>query len=104
MHSSTSIQMTTLRSIGNIVTGNDLWTQVIASGTLLALLSLLSFPKEGIRKEACWMVSKITARSPPQIQVAIDANIISPVINPNPTSSDLHEPVQIRFLISQGCF
>lgn len=45
-----------LRSIGNIVTGDDLQTQVvIASG---ALPPLLSSPKPGIRKEACWTISR----------------------------------------------
>ena len=54
MHSSTSMQTPALRSVGNIVTGDDLQTQVvIASGALPALLSLLSSPKDGIRKEAC---------------------------------------------------
>ncbi|KAG1763767.1 armadillo-type protein, partial [Suillus occidentalis] len=49
MHSSTSVQTPTLRSISNIVTGDDLQTQVvITSGALPALLSLLSSPKEGI--------------------------------------------------------
>ncbi|KAG1862653.1 ARM repeat-containing protein [Suillus subluteus] len=69
MHSSTSVQTPALHSIGNIVTGDDLQTQVvIASGALPALLSLLSSPKEGIRKEACWTISNITTGSPPQIQ------------------------------------
>lgn len=54
---------------------------VLASGALPALLSLLSSPKEGIRKEACWTVSNITAGSPQQIQAVIDANIIPPLIN-----------------------
>jgi len=121
MHSSTAVQTPALRSIGNIVTGDDLQTQVvIASGALAALLSLLSSPKEGIRKEACWTISNITAGSPPQIQAVIDANIIPPLINilqnadfktrkeacwaiSNATSGGLHEPSQIRYLVSQGC-
>ncbi|KAG8219728.1 armadillo-type protein, partial [Butyriboletus roseoflavus] len=121
MHSSTAVQTPALRSIGNIVTGDDLQTQVvIASGALPALLSLLSSPKEGIRKEACWTISNITAGSPPQIQAVIDANIIPPLINilqnadfktrkeacwaiSNATSGGLHEPSQIRYLVSQGC-
>lgn len=121
MHSSTSVQTPALRSVGNIVTGDDLQTQVvIASGALPALLSLLSSSKEGIRKEACWTISNITAGSPPQIQAIIDANIIPPLINilqtadfktkkeacwaiSNATSGGLQEPAQIRYLVSQGC-
>jgi len=93
---------------------------VIASGALPALLSLLSSPKDGIRKEACWTISNITAGSPPQIQNVIDANIIPPLINilqnadfktrkeacwaiSNATSGGLQEPSQIRYLVSQGC-
>ncbi|KAG5221619.1 Importin [Salix suchowensis] len=105
----------------NIVTGDDLQTQVvIASGALPALLSLLSSPKDGIRKEACWTISNVTAGSPPQIQAVIDANIIPPLINilqnadfktrkeacwaiSNATSGGLQEPSQIRYLVTQGC-
>jgi len=121
LHSSTSVQTPALRSVGNIVTGDDLQTQVvIASGALPALLSLLSSPKDGIRKEACWTISNITAGSPPQIQAVIEANIIPPLINilqnadfktkkeacwaiSNATSGGLQEPAQIRYLVSQGC-
>lgn len=121
MHNSTSVQTPALRSVGNIVTGDDLQTQVvIASGALPALLSLLSSPKDGIRKEACWTISNITAGSPPQIQAVVDANIIPPLINilqvadfktrkeacwaiSNATSGGLQEPSQIRYLVSQGC-
>jgi importin subunit alpha-1 len=120
MHPSSSVKTPALRSIGNIVTGDDLQTQVvIASGALPALRSLLSSPKEGIRKEACWSISNITAGSPPQIQSIIDANIIPPLIEvlrngdfrsrkeacwalSNATSGGLQEPAQIRFMVSQG--
>lgn len=93
---------------------------VLASGALPALLSLLCSPKEGIRKEACWTISNITAGSPQQIQAVIDANIVPPLINilqnadfktkkeacwamSNATSGGLQEPSQIRYLVSQGC-
>lgn len=120
-HSSTAVQTPALRSVGNIVTGDDLQTQVvIASGALPALLSLLSSPKDGIRKEACWTISNITAGSPLQIQAVIEANIIPPLINilgnadfktkkeaawaiSNATSGGLQEPNQIRYLVTQGC-
>lgn len=121
MHPSTSVQTPALRSVGNIVTGDDLQTQVvITSGSLPALLSLLSSPKDGIRKEACWTISNITAGSPQQIQAVIEANIVPPLINilqnadfktkkeacwaiSNATSGGLQEPSQIRYLVSQGC-
>lgn len=120
-HSSSAVQTPALRSVGNIVTGDDLQTQVvISSGALGALLSLLSSPKEAIRKEACWTISNITAGSPQQIQAVLDSNIIPPLINvlqngdfrtkkeacwalSNATSGGLAEPNQIRYLVQQGC-
>ena len=121
MHSSTSVQTPALRSVGNIVTGDDVQTQVIINcGALPALLSLLSSPKDGIRKEACWTISNITAGNSTQIQAVIDANIIPPLINllshgdfktrkeacwavSNATSGGLQKPEQIRYLVNQGC-
>ena len=121
MRPSTSVQTPALRSVGNIVTGDDLQTQaVVTSGALPALLSLLSSPKERIRKEACWTISNITAGLPRQIQAVIDANLIPPLINilsnsdsktrkeacwaiSNATRCRLREPTQIRYLVNQGC-
>jgi importin subunit alpha-6/7 len=47
---------------------------------LPCLLALLGSPKKGIRKEACWTISNITAGNKSQIQAVIDANIIPPLI------------------------
>lgn len=121
MHASTSVQTPALRSVGNIVTGDDVQTQVIINcGALPALLSLLSSTKDGIRKEACWTISNITAGNSTQIQAVVDANIIPPLIHllsngdfktrkeacwaiSNATSGGLQKPDQIRYLVSQGC-
>ncbi|KAJ5656652.1 Karyopherin alpha subunit [Penicillium longicatenatum] len=121
MHASTSVQTPALRSVGNIVTGDDVQTQVIINcGSLPALLSLLSSTKDGIRKEACWTISNVTAGNSSQIQSVIDAGIIAPLINllangdfktrkeacwaiSNATSGGLQKPDQIRYLVSQGC-
>lgn len=84
---------------------------------LPCLLSLLSNPKKGIRKESCWTISNITAGSPDQIQHIIEANLIPPLIHiikteefdiqkeaawaiSNATSGGRDE--QIRFMVSQG--
>ncbi|ANB11341.1 karyopherin alpha [Sugiyamaella lignohabitans] len=117
----TAVQTPALRSIGNIVTGDDVQTQVVINaGGLPALLQLLSSPKESIRKEACWTLSNITAGNSDQIQAVIDANLIPPLINllstadfktrkeacwaiSNATSGGLTRPEQIRYLVSQGC-
>lgn len=121
MHQMPSVQTPALRSIGNIVTGDDVQTQVVInSGALPALLHLLSSPKDNIRKEGCWTISNITAGTCVQIQYVIDANIIPPLINilqnadfktkkeacwalSNATSGGLNKPDQIRYLVSQGC-
>ena len=52
-----------LRTVGNIVIGDDLQTQVIINcGALSCLLHLLkTSQKKSIKKEACWTISNITA-------------------------------------------
>ena len=121
MHASTSVQTPALRSVGNIVTGDDVQTQVIINcGALPALLHLLGSNKDGIRKEACWTISNVTAGNSTQIQAVIDASIIPPLIHllsngdfktrkeacwaiSNATSGGLQKPDQIRYLVAQGC-
>ena len=64
------VQTPALRSVGNIVTGDDIQTQVIINcDALVALLNLLGSSKETIRKEACWTISNVTAGNAAQIQV-----------------------------------
>lgn len=118
-HPSPAVQTPALRTVGNIVTGDDLQTQVIINYNALTwLLGLLGSQKKGIRKEACWTISNITAGNKDQIQAVIDANIIPPLINllgnaefeirkeaawaiSNATSGGKSE--QIKYLVQQGC-
>ena len=61
-HASPKVQTPALRAVGNLVTGDDLQTQVVLNfGVLPKLLALLSSPRRAIRKEACWTTSNITA-------------------------------------------
>lgn len=77
-HQSLNVQTPALRTVGNIVTGDDMQTQVaINCGVLSALLSLLSSPKDSIRKEACWTISNITAGTTSQIQVRLSSNLLN---------------------------
>lgn len=83
LHGSPSVLVPALRTVGNIVTGDDAQTQVVINaGALPCLLNLLrSSPKKSIRKEACWTVSNITAGTREQIQAVIDAGILQPLVN-----------------------
>lgn len=65
-----------LRSVGNLVTGNDLQTDaVIAVGGLQRMAALLQHPKASIVKEAAWTVSNITAGNTQQVQAVLDTDI-----------------------------
>ncbi|KAL1312926.1 hypothetical protein HN51_039503 [Arachis hypogaea] len=120
LHPSPTVLIPALRTVGNIVTGDDAQTQfVIDKGVLPCLHQLLSQNnKKNIRKEACWTISNITAGNRIQIQAVIEANVIPPLVNllqnaefeikkeaawaiSNATSGGSHE--QIQFLASQGC-
>ncbi len=69
-HTNQSVVSAALRAVGNIVTGDDIQTQVILNCSALpCLLHLLGSIKETIRKEACWTISNITAGNRAQIQV-----------------------------------
>lgn len=65
-----------LRSVGNLVTGNDAQTdEVIAAGGLQRIAMLLQHPKQSIVKEAAWTVSNVTAGNSTQVQYVLDSNI-----------------------------
>ncbi|KAI4349915.1 hypothetical protein L6164_010457 [Bauhinia variegata] len=120
LHPSPSVLIPALRTVGNIVTGDDMQTQVIINHQALpCLLSLLTNNfKKSVKKEACWTISNITAGNKQQIQAVIEANIIGPLVLllqnaefdikkeaawaiSNSTSGGSHE--QIKYLVSQGC-
>ncbi|KVH88009.1 Armadillo [Cynara cardunculus var. scolymus] len=119
-HPSPSVLIPALRTVGNIVTGDDMQTQYIINHQALpCLLNLLSNNhKKSIKKEACWTISNITAGNKEQIQTVIEANIIGPLVHllqnaefdikkeaawaiSNATSGGSHD--QIKYLVSQGC-
>ncbi|KAH0914894.1 hypothetical protein HID58_029340 [Brassica napus] len=118
-HPSPSVLIPALRTIGNIVTGDDAQTQcVISHGALLSLLSLLTHNhKKSIKKEACWTISNITAGNRDQIQAVCEAGLIFPLVNllqnaefdikkeaawavSNATSGG--SPDQIKYMVDQG--
>ncbi|KAJ6973909.1 importin subunit alpha-1-like isoform X1 [Populus alba x Populus x berolinensis] len=123
LHPSPSVLIPALRTVGNIVTGDDMQTQCIINHQALpCLLNLLANNyKKSIKKEACWTISNITAGNKEQIQAVIEANIISPLVhllqNAELTSRKrqhgqfqmLHLVVPMnksskkQYLVSQGC-
>ncbi|XP_010268071.1 PREDICTED: importin subunit alpha-1-like [Nelumbo nucifera] len=120
LHPSPSVLIPALRTVGNIVTGDDIQTQYIINHQALpCLLNLLNHNhKKSIKKEACWTISNITAGNKDQIQAVIDAQIIGPLVQllhtaefdikkeaawaiSNATSGGSHD--QIKYLVNQGC-
>lgn len=109
-----------LRTVGNIVTGDDVQTQLILDHQALPRLFnlLTTTQKKSIKKEACWTISNITAGTQEQIQAVINENIMGPLVHllqaaefdirkesawaiSNATSGGTHD--QIKYLVSQGC-
>jgi len=120
MHTSASVQTPALRTVGNIVTGDDHQTQAIINASALPCIHKLleCSTKRGIRKEACWAISNITAGNRDQIQNVITADLIPPLVAllsnsefeirkeaawaiSNATSGGSVE--QIAYLVGQGC-
>jgi len=120
LHNAPAVLIPALRTVGNIVTGDDFQTQVIINCSALpCLLNLLNNNhRKSIKKEACWTISNITAGNKDQIQSIIDSNIIPPLIHllgqaefdikkeaawaiSNATSGGTH--AQIKYLVSHGC-
>eukprot|EP00744_Colponema_vietnamica_P000453 GILI01000820.1.p1 GENE.GILI01000820.1~~GILI01000820.1.p1 ORF type:complete len:534 (+),score=176.17 GILI01000820.1:195-1604(+) len=118
-HKSYYVQTPALRTVGNIVTGDDAQTQVIINAQALQKLgALLQSSKRGIRKEACWTISNITAGHANQIQAVINAGLIPHMVEllanaeyeirkeavwaiSNATSA--RQPHQIEHLVQCGC-
>ncbi|KAL2231308.1 importin subunit alpha-4 [Sesamum indicum] len=120
LHPSPTVLVPALRTVGNIVTGDDAQTQFVIDNQVLPCLQqlLTQNHKKSIKKEACWTISNITAGNRAQIQAVIQADIIPPLVQLlehaefeikkeaawaifNATSGG--SPAQIRLLASHGC-
>lgn len=98
MHPVPAVQIPALRTIGNIVTGNDDQTQVVLRyGALPSLHMLLSSPRKSIRKETCWTLSNITAGNRDQIQVYSKKLHGDEAENASRTSISLKQETTFRF-------
>ena len=80
-HSSPSVLIRALETVGRIASGNVKQTQYIVDQQVLpCLLKLLSNNyQENIRKNTCWAISIITASTKDLIQEVIEAKIIKPL-------------------------
>ncbi|KAL1549535.1 Importin subunit alpha-4 [Salvia divinorum] len=120
LHPSATVLVPALRTVGNIVTGDDAQTQFVIDNQVLPCLQqlLTQNHKKSIKKEACWTISNITAGNRAQIQAVIESGIILPLVQllqhaefdikkeaawaiSNATSGG--SPEQIRFMVTQGC-
>uniref|UniRef100_A0A8C5DHF4 Importin subunit alpha n=1 Tax=Gouania willdenowi TaxID=441366 RepID=A0A8C5DHF4_GOUWI len=76
------IRTPALRSIGNIVSGSDLQTQmVIDAGVLTILPRLMRHHKASVQKEATWALSNIAAGPCRQIQQLITCGLLPPLVD-----------------------
>ena len=79
MHPSPSVQTPALRTVGNIVTGNESQTQTVIRSVPESTRALGSF-EEGHGRRHVGAISNITAGNKDQIQSTIDANVIPPLV------------------------
>ncbi|KAI3849425.1 hypothetical protein MKX03_030821 [Papaver bracteatum] len=120
LHPCPTVYTPSLRTIGNIVTGDDEQTQVVIDNQVLSCFHQLLTQNYGknIKRETCWAISNITAGNVGQIQAVIEAKIIGPVVHllrheefeikkeaawaiTNASVGAEHE--HIRYLVEQGC-
>lgn len=68
-HESAGVHTPALRSVGNLVTGDDLQTDMVLNNDPFgAVMQLMASPKMKIRKECCWLLSNICAGPLYQVQ------------------------------------
>jgi len=84
----TKIQIPALRTLGNILTGNDQQTaKVIALGLIDKIAPLLTSRKRSLRKEALWAISNIMAGADEQINMVLSHPcmqlVLASVIDPD---------------------
>jgi importin subunit alpha-1 len=80
--SGTRLCMPALKTLGNLLSGNDTCTQyVLNSGFLQHIGPLLQSHKKTIVKEALWTISNITAGTNDQITCCINASLFAVIIS-----------------------
>jgi len=81
-HHSADVQTPALRTVHNLLMGDEAQVQVLLDcGLLLCLPALLVHPKTAIRTRACHAVCCVTAGGEAHIELVIAANILSPLVS-----------------------
>ena len=84
-HENVCVQTPALRTVGNMILGDDIQTQIlINAGTLDSLMHIIRSKGRllrTLRKDACWVVSNILAGTAEHIQAAIDANLVQMLVS-----------------------
>lgn len=83
-HNASTVRHPAIRSLGNIVVGDDKQTQwVVDTGILRKLRCMLVLKEDNsVRiREICWMISNITAGNETQIEAVIKADLIPQLID-----------------------
>ena len=119
-HPNPAIQTSSIRTVGNILAGdNEQAERIISCGLLPHLRKLLEHPKMYIRKEVLLSISNVAAGSLNQIQAVIDAEIfpklfsmLSPFDKVVAVKNEIYyvcknalqggNDIQIQYLIDQG--
>ncbi len=91
-----------LRTIGNIVSGDDKCTQAVVDAGFCSYASkLLEHPKKNIRKETCWALSNIAAGSENQLKSMMSfPNLIRGVIEGLSESSEWDVRKEAAWVVS----
>lgn len=82
-HPNPSVQTPALRTVGNIVTGDDNQTQAMIDGGALPRFHgmLEKHNKKSIRKEACWAISNINGGTKAQIGAVLEAGLMPSLVD-----------------------
>ena len=69
----------TIRTVGNLLTGDDSQTDyLVSTGVIENLKQVINHEKKAVRREACWALSNITAGNSQQIAVVLsDPHILT---------------------------
>ncbi|EEC70585.1 hypothetical protein OsI_01790 [Oryza sativa Indica Group] len=93
-HPSPVVLIPALRTVGNIVTGDDAQTQCIVGHpqALPCLFNLLTTTqKKSVKREACWTISNITAGAKEQIQEDDQQPFLIPSVSESESDNEMFQ-------------